>query len=224
MATGQTLLNRLEAVDDDLDLQSGETDVTHGLIWLNAAQDYFESIVALHRNCFGSGVSTVSTSASTETSAWPTNFLRIDKLQMLNSSTSLPQWDIEIVEDVGGHLYDISTYHSQYNTSSTGEPRQAWLNGTNVYWGPIPNGTHTVRVYGFASAGDITAGGTFAYPDIVIQPIVEFAGSMAQRKVDDGEENYQLAAEVLFTPVIELLSHYNRAGLSVPVYTRSHYA
>ena len=81
MATGQTLLDLMEVLDRGLQLQSGQTGVTMGLRAANAAQDYLESLLALQPNNYGSTVGTVTTTADTETTAFPTGLLRLDRLQ-----------------------------------------------------------------------------------------------------------------------------------------------
>ena len=74
MATGQTMLDLMEALDYGLQLQSGESGVTRGLKALNAAQDHLESMLALDPNVVGSTVGTITTSADTETTAAPTGY------------------------------------------------------------------------------------------------------------------------------------------------------
>ena len=66
MATGQTLLDLMEVMDRGLQLQSGETGVTQGLLALNAAQDHFESYLSLEPNVMGSSIGTVTTTAVVE--------------------------------------------------------------------------------------------------------------------------------------------------------------
>ena len=72
MATGQTILNLMEALDRGLQLQSGESGVTLALRAANAAQDYLESLLALQPNSFLSSTGTVTTTADTETTTFPT--------------------------------------------------------------------------------------------------------------------------------------------------------
>ena len=97
MATGQSVLDLMEIMDRGLQLQSGETGVTLGLRAANAAQDYFESILALEPNVLGSQVGTITTAASTESTTFPTGVLRIDRLQYIDPTTSRPSWDLDRV-------------------------------------------------------------------------------------------------------------------------------
>ena len=101
MATGQSILDLMEVMDRGLQLQSGETGVTLGLRAANAAQDYFESLLAVEPNVLGSTVGTVTTAADTETTTFPTGLLRIDRLQFIDPDTSRPSWDLDRVGYTG---------------------------------------------------------------------------------------------------------------------------
>src|SRR3990167_4602633 len=141
----------MELINQELQLQSGEVDVTKGLLALNVAQDYFESQAALRPDMFGSGSSTVTTSANTETTAFPSGVLRIDRLQFLDPSTSRPSWDLKPIRRTGGHAANSFWPQAVTSTTSTSRPRAYWTNGTNIYWDPLPDATHTVRYYGFVA-------------------------------------------------------------------------
>src|SRR3989304_3559565 len=106
MATGQTILNLMEVLNQELQLQTGEADVVRGLIALNAAQDYLESLIAQHPGVMGSDITTVATTASIESTAFPTTFLRIDRLQYIDSGTSLPAWDLAPIMAAGAPSWD----------------------------------------------------------------------------------------------------------------------
>ena len=95
MATGQTLLDLMEVMDRGLQLQSGETGVTRALSALNASQDHFESILALEPNVHGSSIGTVTTAANTESTAFPSTLMRLDRLQFIGADTSRPAWDLD---------------------------------------------------------------------------------------------------------------------------------
>src|SRR3990167_9038126 len=96
MATGQSLLDRMELLNQELQLQSGESDVTRGLTALNVAQDCFEARAAARPNIYGSTtpVGTVTTTVNTENTAFPTGLLRLDRLQYIDPGTSRPAWDL----------------------------------------------------------------------------------------------------------------------------------
>ncbi len=208
MATGQTLLDTMEVMDRGLQLQSGETGVTLGLRALNAAQDHFESMMALQPNMMGSSVGTVTTSADTEATAYPTGLTRLDRLQFIDPDTSRPAWDLDRIGPVGDHYSSSGSVYTQSET--TGRPARYWTNGSNIYWDPLPNGTHTVRYYGMKAASDITAGGTFAYPDIVLLPIAQFSVRMLRVGKDDEAAPIVDLGMQVFGPVIQTMSRFNR--------------
>jgi|GEM_PF-4949019 len=211
MATGQTILDVMEVMDRGLQLQSGETGVTFALRAANVAQDHLESILATEPNSYGSGVGTVTTAASTETTTFPSGLLRLDRLQYLDASTSRPAWDLDWVGYTGDQN-ELSALYVLLGTNSdiTGKPRRYWTNGTNIYWGPLPNATHTVRYYGLTAADDITASGTFAYPDIAIAPVAEFASRMLKIGKDDDATPISRLGVDLFGPIVQQFSRFNR--------------
>jgi hypothetical protein len=211
MATGQTILDLMEVLDRGLQLQSGQTGVTMGLRAANAAQDYLESLLALRPNNYGSTVGTVTTTADTETTAFPTGLLRLDRLQYLDASTSRPGWDLEWVGYTGDQYGPAMTYPSiQFDATTTGKPVRYWTNGRNIYWDPLPSGTHSVRYYGMVAADDITASGTFAYPDIAITAVADYAAKLLKVGKDDDAQPISVVGAEIFNPCIELLGRFNR--------------
>lgn len=220
--TGQDLLDRMELMNQELQLQSGEEDVTRGLLALNVAQDSFEARAAMRPNVFGSGSSTVTTSANTETTSFPSGVLRIDGLQYIDAATNRPAWDLERIKKTGGHAWNRYWPMNLVSTTSTGKPRAYWTNGTNIYWDPLPDATHTVRWYGLSSASNITAGGTFAYLDIVALPIAAFAVMLMRIGLDDGAVDHVKLAEGHFDPLLDHLANPIRDGAVGLQYERSH--
>lgn len=211
MATGQTLLDLMEVFDYGLQNQSGETSVTFALRALNASQDHLEGMMALHPNAMGSSIGTVTTTADTESTAVPAGLIRIDRLQFIDATTSRPVRDLERVGPVGDH-YGPQTRNPSLNvdSSTTGAPHRYFTNGAHFYWDPLPNATHTVRYYGLVAASDITAGGTFAYPDVAIGPVAQFASKMLRIGKDDDAQPLAALGVELFGPTIQQLSRYNR--------------
>lgn len=220
--TGQDLLDRCELFNQELQLQSGETDVARGLLALNVAQDYFESRAALRPNILGSADGTVVTAASTEKTAFPTGLLRLDRLQYLDPGTSRPSWDLIPIRHAGGHAGAGYWASALLSTNTTGKPRSYWTNGTNIYWSPLPDGVNTIRYYGFSAAAAITAVGTFAYPDIVMLPLATFAVKVLKAGLDDSIGDISRLAAEAFDPVLDALTAYNRDGAEPLVYRYGH--
>ena len=197
----------MEVLDRGLQLQSGETGVTFGLRALNASQDHLESLLALQPNVMGSTIATVTTTADTESTTFPTGLLRIDRLQYIDSGTSRPAWDLERVGPVGDHYTSGGVYAS---STTTGKPVRYFTNGTKIFWDPLPSATHTVRYYGLVAASDITAAGTFGYPDVVLLPIATFASKLLRVGKDDDQLPITQVGMETFAPVIQAMTRFNR--------------
>ncbi len=219
--TTQTIFDVAEVLNRDLRLQTGEADITKGLVAFNMAQRHFEARVALRPGVLGDQVGTVTTTASTEATTFPAGLLRLDRMQLLNAS-SLPKRDLIPVRQPGGHSTNRYPTILQPATTS-GEPDGYFTDGTNIYWSPLPNATHTVRWYGFKAATVSTAAAdAFAYPDICIDPFGAFMAKVFATGLDDPIQELQMTTMELFDPVIEALSRFQRDGASIPTYRSVH--
>jgi hypothetical protein len=213
----------MEVLDNELQVQAGEDDVVVALRSLNAAQDYFEALSAKEPDILGDTKGTVTTSASTETTTFPTGLLRVDRLQFIDPTTSLPQWDLLPLRRTGSHIdrrfwpYNIFSVQS-----SPGRPAAYWTDGRNIYWDPLPDATHTVRWYGLQAATDITASGTFAYPDICMLPFASFAARLLSMGLADDSTELMLLAETQFKSIIDALRGFQRDGPGELHYTQTH--
>lgn len=221
--TGQDLLDRMELLNAELQLQPGEEDATKGLTALNVAQDYYESLAAQRGKIHGSQVGTVVTVANTESTAFPSGVLRVDRLQTLNPTTSRPDGELTRIKRAGGH---VGTTHWPWTvilTSASGKPDRYWTNGTLIYWSPLPDTAYSVRWYGFQAASDITASGTFAYPDIVSLPLSSFAARLMKLGVEDPTQDLSSLALESFKSTLDALENFNRDGATGLEYTMPHY-
>jgi hypothetical protein len=219
MATGQTILDRMEVLNNELQLQAAESDVVRALIAINMAQDYFESIVAREPGMLGDQVATVVTVADTETTAFPAGVLRLDDLIML-STLSKPWYSLEPLDEppVGGS----GSWPASLALGSSGRPVAFFTDGANIYWNPIPDAVYTLRWYGLKAATDITAAGTITYPDVVLTPFASFAATIMSMGVGDAAQDLSGLANATFRPVIDALSGFNRTGAPGLNYTRHH--
>lgn len=209
MATGQSLLDRMELINQELQLQSGEADVTRGLLALNVAQDELEAILALRPKMMGDTTTTVTSSANTETTTFPTGFLRVDRIQWIDPSTSRPAGpDLDNLGYVGSHVNMFPNFLIQ--AAGFGRPAAYWTNGRNIYWAPLPDASHTFRVYGLQSQSDITASGTFAYADIVMLPLATFAVKLLQIGVGDSPDSIAALSQETLVPVVNALAQVGR--------------
>lgn len=218
--TGQELLDRMELLNQELQLQTGEADVTRGLLALNVAQDYFESQAARRPKLFGSNVGTVATSNGVETTAFPDGLIRVDRLQLIENS--LPVYDLLPVKNTGGHRWSSRWPLYLFTSSVQGKPTHYWTNGRSFYWNPIPSGTHTIRYYGFVAASELTTGTTFQYADIAALPIAAFAVKVLKIGIDDDASSLDALAANTFGPTLDTLERGNRDGAAALEYTRNH--
>ena len=218
--TGQDILDLMEVMDQELELQTGEDDVANGLLALNVSQNMFEVVAASHKKFKGGQTTTVTTTASTETTTFPTGFLRIDRLQLLDASTLLPTRDLIDISDEGGHRVSSMWPLNLTSTTATGAPVGYYVDGTNIYWDPLPDGTRTVRVYGFKAAATLAAGTTLTYDDVVGNALAAYAVRVIRSGKDDPAD-LEMARE-LFDPIIQALKGFNRSGFNRPRYTRVH--
>ena len=210
MATGQTILDVMEVMDRGLQLQSGESSVTLSLRAVNVAQDHLEALLATAPNSYGSTASTVTTAASTETTTFPTGLLRIDRLQYIDSDTSRPGWDLDWVGYTGDQNDKTALGLLLGSLGTTGKPQRYWTNGPAIYWGPLPNAPHAVRYYGLIAADDITTSSTFAYPDVAIGPVADFATRMLKIGKDDDPTPISQLGLDMFGPVLAQFGRFNR--------------
>lgn len=211
MATGQTILNMMEALAPELQLQSGEADVVKGLLILNAAQDAFESLCAQHPHVFGSGVGNITTSQNVEYTAYPTGLLRLDGLDMLDDDAR-PEYPLRNPKRRGGHRFNRPFWWDYISSTSMGKPAVYWTNGLRIYWDPIPDDSYRLRYYGFIAAIDITATGTFTYPDAVMLPLASVAVRIIRTGLDDPIADIGQLSKDIIQPVVEMLAGFNRDG------------
>ena len=205
-----SILTKMQVLDNELDVSSGGADETRSISALDMAQDAFEAFIANHPDLLGTAATTTTT-ANTEATTWPSTLMRLDNMYLMNTSSTpnLPQWEIEIIQDVGGHIPAGGAWpFGLYSTIPMGKgaPRKAYTNRANFYWQPLPDAVYTVRIYGLYSKTDITSrSATFEYPDVVSLPMAAYAVRMMEMGVDDPSEELAALAEEIYAPVINLL-------------------
>lgn len=218
--TGQSLLDRMELLNQELQLQAGEADVTRGLVALNVAQDLFENLAASQPDFLGGQEGTVATVANQEYTLYPTGLLRLDGLDFIDPNTNRPSWPITNAHHTGSHAY-----YTPVNLSvvlETERPQIYWTNGTRIYWGPVPQAIHTIRWYGFQRQSDITASGTFAYDDGIALPLALLAVQLMKIGVDDPATDVAGLANQIINPLLQNMGAFNRDGASPLRYREQH--
>lgn len=218
--TGQDLLDAMEVLNQELQLQTSEADQSRGLTALNMAQDYFESLAAQEGEILGDTTADITTTANTETTTFPTGFLRIDRIQFIDPATSRPSYDLDNLSEVGSHVG--SRAWPGVSSTLTGRPEAYYTNGRNIYWSPLPSATHTLRVYGFKIADAITSGGTFSYADELRLPFAAFAVRLMRIGVGDDVQDVAAIAKETFGSALGSMTAVNRDGATGLVYTRNH--
>lgn len=219
--TGQSLLDTMELCNQELQLQPTESDVTRGLLALNVAQDYFETLAAV-RKIKGGQTTEIATVANTETTAFPTGYLRIDGIQRLSGTGGYVVEDLDRLQRVGGHAGGRSSQWIFSAASSTGTPSSYWTQGTSIYWAPKPNAVAYFRVYGFQRAVDLTAAGTFTYDDCVALPLASFATRLMAVGVGDPVGDVMAIAQETLKATLDALEEFNRDGGQALRFERSH--
>lgn len=218
--TGQTLLDTMELLNQELQLQSGEADVTRGLLALNVAQDFFEAAAAKRPEILSTDA-TLTQTQNQEYTTYPTGLLRLDALYYLDSNGK-QVWKINPRRQSGDHRPSMTWWTTMLSTSSTGKPKAYWTNAAKIFWDPLPDAANSVRYYGLIAATDITVSGTFLYPDICRLPIATFACSVLKIGVDDDPAALSSLAQNLFEGILDEMANSNRDGARPLVYQYDH--
>jgi hypothetical protein len=93
-----------------------------------------------------------------------------------------------------------------------GRPQAYSIYGDSVYWFPLPDATHTVRVYGFKAKTDLTDVSTFGYPDEFIVPMCSIAVRFFLTQEDDDTGDITQLAQDMMAPILQNLGSRWRDG------------
>lgn len=208
--TGQTLLNYMELVDPELQLQSGEANVVRGLLALNIAQDLWEAMLAGEAETRTQALpSAFTTTANQEFTTIPTGYLRTDRLEFIDPTTSKVAWEIVNVRSQGQTRIPAFAW-AFAPAPTTGKPKYYWNNGTQYWWQPTPDATYSVRFYGLTSATDITASGTFLFFDVVAFPLATLAAKILMTGLGDDTKDVDALAGEVMTPALKAYRAFNQ--------------
>lgn len=224
--TAADVLTKMQVLDNELDVSSGGADETRALAALDMAQDAFEAVVASVPEILGT-IDTVTASANTESTAWPTTLMRIDALWMVNTSASpnRPSYKLDEIEDVGGNSNQAPYWPiTPYWSATPGAPWGYWTNRAHIYWAPLPDVAYTIRCYGFYSKTNLTTRAiTYGFPDQVSMPMAAFAVRLMGIGVDDLTEEIKALALETYGPVIKMLQQPSRQQPQARYYSRVHF-
>ena len=200
--TVATLLEYMTVFDNELEIEADGTDETRAIRALNIVQKWFEAIAASESEML-QRYSTLTTTADTEVTTWPTGLLRLDSLWYVDTTTSpnLPQWQLEPMYETGGHRPSMSWVETIAVAASTGKPRRYYATGPHtagrIFWEPVPDAVWTIRYYGLIAADDYTVRtGTFAYPDPCAPAFAQEAAKLLRIGRDDNITDLQRQATV----------------------------
>lgn len=207
-----TILSKMQVIDNELDISNGGADETRSLAALDMAQDAFEAMLANQPDTLGTVGTTITTTANTEATIWPTSLLRLDSLYLLNTDVTpnVPQYQIEIIQDVGGQAaswpFPWLSAIIGYVPQGYGPPRAAYANRAQFLWAPIPDQVYSLRPYGLFAKTDIsTRSQTFEYPDLVANALASYAVRLMQIGIDDPSDTVQALGDEQFGQVLKAL-------------------
>lgn len=222
--THADLLNRMELIDAELETGSGEDDEISCLLALDVAQDYFESLASSYPKMFRT-YSSLTTTANTETTAYPAAILRLDELWLIDTTVTpnRPSYPLRKTDIVGGHVPALP-WPFRASNFNPGAPSGYDVDESYFYWAPTPDAVYTIRYYGMVSQATIsTRGGTFAYKDHLAMPFAAFAVRAKKIGLEDGSDALKALADELFEPALTRARRFDRAGHpSGRAYSRVH--
>lgn len=194
-----TVLDYMEIFDSELLTGSSEADEARSITAINIVQKWFEALVAGEPEMF-QRYGTVTQTASTEVTSWPTGLLRLDDLWYMDTTTTpnLPAWRLDPIFETGGHRPAVTWAETVSITTGTGKPRRYWAtqppNG-RIFWEQLPDAANTVRYYGLVAATDYTArADTFSYPDTCGPTFAQHAAKILRMGRDDDIEDLRREA------------------------------
>jgi len=208
----------------ELQIAPGGKDVATALTAENMAQDYLESVFALHPEIHGDTSGTITTTAGQETTTFPIGVIRLDRLYLLDLQTGRPMSPIDLIRETGGHAGTGAVAPSLVGGSNGGggRPWQAYTNGRLLYWAPYPDNAYSVRWYGLQQQADVTVADPVAYADLCLTPLATFAVQMIRTGLDDDVAQYTALATTIFEPVVASLTGFRRDRPAPYQYRYSH--
>lgn len=210
-ATVADLLTVMGVMNNELDTSSGGLDETRSINALTIAQHYFETVAAALPDCLGNST-TVTTTASTETTAWPAALLRLDAVWFLDDTNSKPVYKLKRITEIGGHTPSLPWPLQVTLATGTGGPRGYFTNMTNFYWMPLPDATHTLRVYGLLQQAEFAARTeAYTYPTRCKNAIANFAVKVMSIGIGDDKGDLDELASSIFMPLLRGLRKFDRS-------------
>ena len=208
MATGQDILDRMHLLFPELQTASGGVDVARALLAANMAQDYLESVLALHPEIYGDSTGTIATIANQETTVFPAGVLRLDG-RTASVRTSAPRALDRLIRETGGHA-GASSVLAGLLTAGAAAPGR--INGRTLFWAPVPDQVYQGALVRPAGGGRrITLVDPVAYPDVCLTPLANW-DQILRTGLDDDTTAHDTLAKTMFEPVVTALAPPARPG------------
>lgn len=220
--TGADLLARMKVLNNELRIAANGADEARALTALDMAQDQFQRLAAA-MPIIGQTNDTVTTVANTESTAWPSGLLRIDRVWLLNSDGQQVR-EVEYTYDTGGHT-PTSPWPLNFLASGVGAPMaySASLDDA-LYWSPRPDAAYTLRIYGLYERTAITSRDTvFGWPKAVSIPLAATAVRILEMGIDDPSDELTALAEEAYQPIFRSMRKAIRSAPMPRHYTQVHY-
>lgn len=205
------VLGDMTVFDNGLQTGSGAQDEARAIRACNIAQHYFEIMAATMPRVLQSTIN-VATTANVETTTWTSTLLRLDAIWLLDATTSLPTRKLKRIEEIGGHVPSLPWPLQLSLASGVGTPGGYYANQNNFYWLPLPDGTNTLRIYGFVEAPEfVSRSSSFTYPLRVKAAIAAFAVKLLKSSTDDDESSNDSLASAIFGPLLKGMKSFDRS-------------
>lgn len=211
-------------LDNELDLASGGDDEDRAILAVKVAQRYFETLAAtMPAGTLQTIVDTLTTTASTETTTWPATLKRLDAVWKLDPTSLRPVYRLKRIHEIGGHVPSLPWPLQLSLNTGSGSPAGYYANTTSFYWLPLPDGTHTLRIYGFVTgAVPVDRTSAFAYPDTCLAPFAAFAVRLMAAGVGDESSDLTALAETCFRPLLRGMRKFDRSEAIPRSYAYAH--
>jgi hypothetical protein len=217
------LLAMTTSLDNEIDAGAGGADEARMITSLNMATDYFESVAAsLPKVLSSRGVNNIQTAALVESSPFPRELLRLDKLWMLDPN-NVPIFPMMRIDEVGGHMPALPWPLNYILNPAPGQPRGYYPDSNTLFWLPVPNQVYQIRAYGLWSVDQyVDRNSAFELPDSCALPIAAFATKYGELALGDATDDVQKVAVEVFTPTLRALRRRDRSRPTGRSYANFH--
>lgn len=215
------VLDTMSLLDNENDFSSGGAEEARGIVALNVAQRYFEMLVAGTPRALQTAT-TITQAAATETTEFSSTLKRIDAVWALDDTTLRPTYRIKRLNDTGAHIPSLPWPLQLSYPTGQGPAAGYYANSSAFYWLPLPDGTHSIRIYGFVTFNALASRvSPFFYTDAA-DAMAAFASKLLSKSVGDTAEEMATLANSLFRPVLKMMQSFDRSEPMPRMYAHFH--